>query len=58
MYIFINYKQNVKPDHELAIKIEKLLKNKGYRVFRDESRLRGEMSGLKKYSIIYKNQML
>jgi hypothetical protein len=37
----MNYKQNAKPDHELAAKTETFLRNKGYEVFRDESKLRG-----------------
>ena len=41
MLVFINYKQNAKPDHELAAKTEAFLKSEGYGVFRDESRLRG-----------------
>jgi len=41
MLVFINYKQNARPDNELAIQTETFLKSEGYRVFRDESRLRG-----------------
>jgi hypothetical protein len=41
MLVFINYKQNANPDHDLAVKTEVFLRNEGYEVFRDESRLRG-----------------
>ncbi len=41
MLVFINYKQNIKPDHKLACEIESLLKSKGHFVFRDESVLQG-----------------
>jgi hypothetical protein len=41
MYVFINYKQNAKPDHNLAVELEKQLRDAGYNVFRDESRLKG-----------------
>jgi hypothetical protein len=41
MLVFINYKQNAKPDHELAVKTEEFLKREGYAVFRDESKLKG-----------------
>jgi hypothetical protein len=41
MLVFINYKQNAKPDHELAVKTEAFLKREGYAAFRDESKLKG-----------------
>jgi TIR domain len=41
MFIFINYKQNANPDHELATKTEAFLRNEGYKVFRDENKLKG-----------------
>lgn len=41
MLVFINYKQNAEPDHELAVKTEAFLKREGYIVFRDESKLKG-----------------
>ena len=41
MNIFINYKQNVSPDHDLAKNIESFLQNEGHNVFRDESEFKG-----------------
>lgn len=41
MFVFINYKQNRSPDHELADQIEDFLKGEGHYVFRDESKLKG-----------------
>lgn len=40
MLIFINYKQNVDPDHKLARLIEKWLKSSRHEVFRDEGGIR------------------
>jgi len=37
MQIFINYKQNVQPDHDYARELEKRLSNEGHKVFRDET---------------------
>ena len=37
MFIFINYKQNVEPDHSVAKKLEKNLKDAQHIVFRDET---------------------
>lgn len=39
MRVFINYKQNVQPDHSLAASIEARLIREGHKVFRDESRI-------------------
>ena len=41
MKVFINYKQNVFPDHELAEEIEASLKENGLAVFRDETAIKG-----------------
>lgn len=40
MRVFINYKQNVEPDHSLAKALELRLRKEGHRVFRDESMLK------------------
>jgi hypothetical protein len=41
MFVFINYKQGVEPDHGLARFMEDALASSGHQVFRDESVLRG-----------------
>jgi len=40
MRVFINYKQNAKPDHDLARELERVLTLSGYVVFRDETKLK------------------
>ena len=37
MKIFISYKRNVEPDHDLAVFVEKQLSSEGHEVFRDQN---------------------
>lgn len=40
MRLFINYKQNVEPDHSLAKVLEERLRREGHQVFRDETKMK------------------